>query len=395
MNDQEIPADEDLNESEANGKQVDDSSDEPDWLVELRELAPSEWMEVLPTPHGAAILSKELPQNLSPESVAEDGSDERRIWELIGLFYRANSRWHDAIAIYSAMHDHFLELQLTTSQRIHKGMPLVWIADCYLALVNVPLSKRYMMQTLIEDAITHEGVVDPVGTGSYFRLAWRHGLPDVELKRYALEAFTVWKNDQINGLFSEFVLQELDKKWIIEVPSPNDAGIYKANTVYISYLLSQLGEGTGKVLERLADYVLSCVPGCRTAMRKRSYSTDYDIVCTLEGPEVDFRAAFGRYFICECKDWEKPADFTAFAKFARVLDSIKASFGIIFSREGISGEGTTEYAEREQVKVFQDRGMVIVVIDQDDLQFLANSGNFVSLLRGKYEKVRLDLRQAM
>ncbi|MFV2044916.1 MAG: hypothetical protein ACC700_16980 [Anaerolineales bacterium] len=361
-------------------------------MIELRELAPPEWLEILPTPHGAAILSTELPYKLPAGKVAESGSDERRTWELIGLFYRANNRWHDAIAVYSAMYDHFLKFQLETNKRVHKGMPLVWIADCYLALVNIPLSKRFMMLTLIEDAITSEGDLDPVATGSYFRLAWRHGLPDMEVKRYCEGAYKVWQKNKSDALFPEFVLQELDKKWIIEVPSPNDAGLYKANTIYISYLLGQLGEGSGKILERLADYVLSCVPGCRTAMRKRSYSTDYDIVCTLEGPEVDFRADFGRYFICECKDWKKPADFSAFAKFARVLDSIKANFGIIFSREGISGEGSTENAEREQVKVFQDRGMVIVVIDKHDLQFLADSGNFISLLRGKYEKVRLDLR---
>jgi hypothetical protein len=370
-----------------------ESNEEPEWLIELRELVPQEWLEFLPAPNGAAILSAKIPAQLPAEKVAQYGTAERKIWELVGLYYRAQNRWHDAIAIYSSMYDHFLKLQLDTKERVHKGMPLVWIADGYLALGNVSLSKRFMMLTLIEDAITYKGELDPVVTGSYFRLAWRHGLPDVEMMRYSREAFKVWNGDPSNGLFPEFILQELDKKWIIEVPSPNDAGLYKANTIYISYLLDQLGEGSGKILERLADYVLSCVPGCRTAMRKRSFSTDYDIVCTLEGPEVDFRADLGRYFICECKDWKDPADFSAFAKFARVLDSIKAHFGILFSREGISGEGATENAEREQVKVYQDRGMVIVVIDKDDLQFLANSGNFISLLRGKYEKVRLDLRQ--
>lgn len=393
MNDQATPYEEN-NEVPPSGNGEGATADqEPEWLKELRRLAPHEWVEVLPTPHAAAILTTLLPENLPADQVAQHGSNERRIWELIGLYYRANGRWHDAIAIYRAMYEHFLRLQLDTGDRVHKGMPLVWIADCYLALVNLPLSKRYMMLTLIEDAITSKGDVDPVATGSYFRLAWRHGLPDVELKRYSVDAFEVWKENRADSLFPEYVLQELDKKWIIEVPSPNDMGLYDANTLYISNLLGQLGDRTGKKLERLADYVLSCIPGCRTAIRQRSFSTDYDIVCAIEGPEVDFRADFGRYFICECKDWKKPADFTAFAKFARVLDSIKAKFGIIFSREGITGEGSTENAEREQLKVFQDRGMVVVVIDKDDLQFLANSGNFVSLLRGKYEKVRLDLRK--
>ena len=84
-------------------------------------------------------------------------------------------------------------------------------------------------------------------------------------------------------------------------------------------------------------------------------------------------------------------DFTTFAKFCRVLDSVKSRFGILFSKSGISGEGKTIYAEREQLKVFQDRGMIIIVINHNDIQHVANGGNLINLLRKKYEAVRLDL----
>ena len=103
------------------------------------------------------------------------------------------------------------------------------------------------------------------------------------------------------------------------------------------------------------------MPVCRARMRSRTGSTDYDVVCAVEGAGLDFRSELGRYFICECKDWNTKADFTAMAKFCRVLDSAKCSFGILFSKNGISGEGTATDAEREQMKVFQQRGMVVVV----------------------------------
>ena len=67
------------------------------------------------------------------------------------------------------------------------------------------------------------------------------------------------------------------------------------------------------------------------------------------------------------------------------------SFGILFSKEGISGQNTTQNAEREQLKVFQDRGMVIIVVNYDDLLKAMEGINFTNLLRSKYEKVRLDL----
>jgi hypothetical protein len=129
----------------------------------------------------------------------------------------------------------------------------------------------------------------------------------------------------------------------------------------------------------------------RTYRRKRSHSTDYDIVCSLDGVEQDFRSELGRYFVCECKDWKGPADFSAFAKFARVLDSTKSRFGILFSREGITGEDRTRDASREQLKLFQDRGIVIVVVSQKDIEVIIQGVNFISLLREKYETVRLDL----
>jgi len=80
------------------------------------------------------------------------------------------------------------------------------------------------------------------------------------------------------------------------------------------------------------------------------------------------------------------------AKFCRVLDSIKARFGILFSKNGISGAGNTQFAQREQLKVFQDRGIVIVVLSLADLEEVASGANLVAKLRNQYEAVRLDLR---
>ncbi len=148
-----------------------ETEEEPKWLIELKGLAKQEWFDLLSNPDGGAILSNLLPKELLPDKVSVRGSDEYKVWELIGLYFRSQQRWHDAIAIYSAMYYHFIKYQLDSSNRVHKGMPLVWIADCYLYLGNLSLSKRYLMLTLIEDAITMSGNVDPVKTGSYFRLA--------------------------------------------------------------------------------------------------------------------------------------------------------------------------------------------------------------------------------
>jgi hypothetical protein len=197
-------------------------------------------------------------------------------------------------------------------------------------------------------------------------------------------------DDQLSR-YPEWVLQGLDREWMTELPAPAEALAFTANRQYVHHLVNRLGDGTGKTLELLADYIVSCMPGCRTMRRRSSGSTEYDLVCSVEGFDVDFRSEPGRYFVCECKDWAEPADFTTLAKFCRVLDSTKSCFGILFSKNGITGTGRTSDAAREQLKVFQDRGMIIVVVDESDLCLVADGANFISLLRTKYAAVRLDL----
>lgn len=366
-------------------------TDEPKLPEELKEKLSSDLLPLFRERDGPALLLQKLPETYPPAKIAQP-TDEQRAWELVGLHYFSQNRLYEALPIFRALYSQMLAYQELTKTRIHKGMPLVWMRDCYIRLGFPVHAKRYAMLTLCEDAIREEGTVSPNTTGIYFRLVWQHGLSDAELKRYAQQVYDLAKSEPDDSLFSERILQKLDRGWLSELPSPQEALVYVANRLYLNKLLANLGDTTGETLEYLADYVLSCMPGCRTARRRQSWSTDYDIVCSMEGAELDFRSELGRYFVCECKDWNSPADVTTFAKFCRVLDSTKSRFGILFSKNGISGQGKTVYAVREQLKVFQDRGMVIVVVDEQDLRDVATGVNFISLLRAKYEAVRLDLR---
>jgi hypothetical protein len=253
-------------------------------------------------------------------------------------------------------------------------------------------AKRYIMLTLIEDSIRERGSISPATSGVYFRIVWRHGLSDQQVNAYARKAYELFLSSGGAGMYPEWILQQMDQDWMTDLPSTEEWSFYTANSRYIRYLLEK-EDSSGQSLELLAEYVLSCMPGCRTTRRLRSRSTDYDIVCSMEGFDLDFRSEFGRYFVCECKDWKHPVDFSSFAKFCRVLDSVKANFGIIFSKNGLSGSGKIKDAAAEQIKVFQDRGMVIIVVDKEDLSRLAAGQNFTSLLRRKYEQVRLDIPQ--
>jgi len=360
--------------------------------LEIKRKVPKDLQIQLQRRDGAAQLVRELPKVISPDEAVKSSSDLQRAWELCGLYFMNHQRFHEALAVFYSLYDQMLAYQVITKKYVHKGMPLVWISDSHARLGRPVLAKRYLMLTTCEDAIRDKGEIPAETTGVYFRMVWQ-GVPHGDLSRYAMEISKLFREHPQEALFPEWILQELDQEWMTEFPSPSEALCYKINTRYVSWLLSCLGSGGGENLEYLAQYLLGSMPGCRAYRRRKSESTDYDVICTLEGPDLDFRSELGRYFVCECKDWSSPADFSAFAKFCRVLDSAKCRFGILFSKQGITGTNRTKDAEREQLKVFQDRGMVVIVISEGDLDRVAKGANFITLLRAKYEEVRLDLRK--
>ena len=357
--------------------------------AELNDLCP-ELLHLAKQRDSTARLLEDLPRRFTPRDV-EQGGPNQRAWELVALLHRSSGRPNEALQIFWGLYQHMLAAQ-EQGGRAHKGMPLVWMSDCFHDL-RCPLhEKRYRMLTLCEDAIQSKGEIPPESTGSYHRLVWT-GLRELEFRRYARRFFELAEADPKAGMFPEALLQMVDDDWLTVIPSAEEAFLYFASEGYVRHLLGQLGASGGKALESLTDYLMSCMPGCRTRRRVRSPSSDYDVVCSMEGFEVDFRSELGRYFVCECKDWKDPADFATIAKFCRVLDSFKARFGILMSRSGISGQNRTTDAAREQLKVFQDRGIVVVVLDLEDLQSAAVGKNLISLLRKRYEAVRLDIRE--
>jgi hypothetical protein len=360
-------------------------------IEELQELhtLPDDTLHAIGNPNSLGFLIKTLMSTYP--SVNLSAANAKRTWELVGLVYKDWQRHQEALVVFQKLYEQMLVAQHAANSRCHKGMPLCWMSDCYFAIGYPLISLRYLTLTLVEDAITGQGKVSPETTGVYWRLVFRGWLSESQIQRYAEDIYNSYDPSEDGFFYPEWVLQKLDRNWIAWAPTPQEAGVYALNVRYLKFLNDRLGDKSGRTLEAIADYLLSCMPGCRTAVRQRSPSTDYDLVCSVEGLESDFRSELGRYFVCECKDWDTPADFSSFAKFCRVLDSVKSRFGIMFCKKGISGEGRLSDSALEQVKVFQDRGIIIVTIDQNDFRQIIDGSNCISMLRGKYENVRLNL----
>jgi hypothetical protein len=359
-----------------------------DVLGFIKSQLPLQCSSLLDQRDGAFRVVKVLEDLIDPSETAEG---QCAVWDSCARFYVVQGRFHEALLIYGAMYAKLMDMQRSQDERKHKGTPLVRISEIHGYLGHPLLAKRYVMLTICEDAIAMGGKIPIDNTGSYFRAVWWHGISDQEFHRYASEAWDASQRDSHAKRFPEWALQELDQKWMTEYPSSAEASLYVANPAYCGWLLSKLGAGDGKALERLAHYLLNCIPGFRARMRMRTPSTDYDVNCAIEGPTYDFRSELGRYFLCECKDWNRPADVTTVQKFAGVLRAAKCRFGIIFSKKGMSGQGNVRFAERELLKIKQD-GVLILTITEADLEEVARGANFFSMLRDLYEREHLDLQ---
>lgn len=194
------------------------------------------------------------------------------------------------MALFYRLYDHLLVYQEESTVHVAKGMPLVWVSDCHANLDHPALAKRYLMLTLCEDVIRDNGQFRPDVSGAYLHLVWRYGLSHEEVVRYANQIWNLYQEHNREGLYPEWVLQDLDDAWMIEHRSVRESSLYFVNIRYIRLLQKTLGSQQGRTLERLAHYLLTGIPGCRAKMRVWSQSTEYDVMGALEGQDIDFRS---------------------------------------------------------------------------------------------------------
>lgn len=345
---------------------------------------------------GGHLLAERLNDKIKDEDVITKQDNSTQLtWQSIGLMLFALGRHQESIDIFYTLYKKMLRWQITNNKWTHKAMPLVWISDNFRQLGYITLAKKFAMLTLVEDSIRDHSESKNLnidGGGIYFRLKHLYGMSHSDILKYSIQYFDNFDASNPITLFPDYLLLQTDREWATEYPSSAEFTFYLINSEYLAFLKTKLSDGTGTALEHIAEHIMFSMPGCRTERRVQQFknTTDYDIICSIDGPISDFRSELGRYIICECKDWSSPVDFSTISKFSRILISTKTKFGVLFSKKGITGAGTEKYASREHKKVFQDSNIIIAVIDELDIDEIINGKNLIGLLRTKYEYVRLD-----
>src|SRR2546421_8725898 len=135
---------------------------------------PTELKQLL-TRHEAAVVCPEWLKKTHPNEALRQTSGLAVFhWDMIGMWFAQNNRFHEAISIHRELY-HLMCVAQESHGWIHKGLPLVRLRDWHRHLGHPWHEERYLLLTLIEDAIRGHGQIELSKSGIYHRFRWEDG----------------------------------------------------------------------------------------------------------------------------------------------------------------------------------------------------------------------------
>ena len=353
---------------------------------------PAELKQLL-TRHEAAVICPDWLKKVHPrETLRETTSLAVFQWDMVGMWFAQQNRLHEAISIHRELY-HLMCLAQEGHGWVHKGLPLVRLRDWHRRLGHPWHEERYLLLTLVEDAIRGQGLIELSTSGIYHRFRWEDGRSHDEFQTLSRE---IWKEYSLKREFREFpeqILARMSPHAMKTAATALEADIYEINPTLAGKLYQKAAAEDWRALETLAAYELSCVPGFEVSVQKPSQSSVFDGLVHIKGQMVDFRRELGTYLLVECKDWKKPIDSEPIAYLAQNLVFHECKAGILFSWSGITGTGEMKNAALTVLRAYHHAGKAIIVLDHNDFRSAAEGTPLQGILRKKYEEVRFDLRR--
>jgi hypothetical protein len=144
--------------------------------------------------------------------------------------------------------------------------------------------------------------------------------------------------------------------------------------------------------ENLARLLFESIPflACR-ASDLRTSSSEIDLVIEYCGwTKPTLFDEFGRFCLVECKNWKEAVGASQVRDFIGKLAKARVKLGILFARNGITGENNVRDALNEIRSAFSRDGIYILVIAEEDLINIQNGTNFYKILDEKMFQLRFD-----
>ncbi|WP_437494095.1 restriction endonuclease [Sorangium sp. So ce1014] len=143
----------------------------------------------------------------------------------------------------------------------------------------------------------------------------------------------------------------------------------------------------------LAAYLLSHIVGCFPVRKSETSDFENDLVIRNlsrhVSPALDI---LGRYFLVECKNWKNTVGTHEIAYFANRVRYGRVRFGVLFAREGISGDAEDGGGENGRFMIhraYHQDGIVVAVVTASDLQRICDgTESTLAMLLRKHDEVR-------
>jgi len=146
-------------------------------------------------------------------------------------------------------------------------------------------------------------------------------------------------------------------------------------------------------LELFAARTFDSDPRIRTKYRNlRTRSSEIDLLCITEAPARDFWSDIGRHFLVECKNWKKPVGAKEVRDFLGKLQKTRISFGVFFSRLGITGvaHGTDAYLEIHSA--YDRDGIIVALVTLSDIENCSDFGEVLRIIETRADMIRFDIK---
>lgn len=301
--------------------------------------------------------------------------------------------------------------QQRTKHRYPLAAPTFWLAQIFVWVNDPGLAFRWALLTAIHDV--QSGMSDSPSlqmVQATFGLSAQAASKLVELAHECgHKAAGDWS--QPCGFPEEVVLRlmrtsEGRDAYAAQVAMHATRHEFPLSPGYLRALMARLSEAQAKDaqitakekgdrLEAIARYLTSLLPGCvpraNLLSADKAFESDIVVANVYTQPTI-ISDLFGRYILVECKNYAQPVDVSRVGYFLHRMRMVHAPFGIIFTSRSITGSKLTkdEQAARSLIRrAFHEDGSICVVIDQNDLECLAEGQiSFYWLLYSRYEEFR-------
>ncbi|MCP4366912.1 MAG: hypothetical protein GY797_02175 [Deltaproteobacteria bacterium] len=337
---------------------------------------------------------------LGPEITSKEGRDG----------YHNAHNWFKEKGLYSASEKLLLEWwndfgvrQIQAKKRVYRAEIAYLLADLYWEAGDKGTAFRWAMHMQADDILGEHK--DGGGAGKQ-TLTTKFGMstPAFEkLNCIAQECLEEVKQSddwaRVEGFPEEVISRFAESDAGYSLAEASSSREFPVSKGYYQALLNRAdsaktNDEKGKTLEDLAFYLMLLLPGCvpRKNMLAEKRIFESDIVVHNLSPSPNLTTdLLGRHFLIECKNKEnEKANVADVGYFLYRMKLTHTKFGIIFSRNDITGMKRDEAGYELVRRAYHEDDSLCVVIKNDDLEKLKTGKEtyFWWMLLGKIEELR-------